>query len=271
MGKDYNSFSFIRRFRRKQTTVRVVLFLLILLMINLFYKRTVHDTVGSFLISSKVQISNFCERLSSETEYFIEICKGTVENKISKLTEENIKLNWKIKQLENLRKENIRLQKILNLQEQYHDKIVIAKVSTIFVSDFARAAIINVGKKKGIREDDIVINSEGLVGRIVEVHDNWSKMFLVTDENFNVPTKIGKSEANAVVSGCNSDILNLSLVHEDIPIENGDVVFTSEYGSIFIEKIPVGVIVKDNKKLSIKPYVNFNSLKYVGVIIKHEK
>lgn len=271
MGKGGYSFSFIRRFRRKQTAVRVALFLLILLIINLFYKETIYNTVGSFLISGKVQISNFFERLSNETEYFIEICRGTAENKISELTEENVRLNWKIKQLENLRRENARLQKMLDLREQYHDEIVIAKVSTIFVSDFARAAIINVGRKKDIREDDIVINSEGLVGRIVEVHDNWSKMFLVTDENFNVPTKIGKNGANAVVSGCNSDVLKLRLVHEDIPIENGDVVLTSEYGSVFIEKIPVGVIVKDEKKLSIKPYVNFNSLKYVGVIIKHEK
>lgn len=271
MGKDGISFSFIRKFRRKQTFVRIFLFLLILLVVNSFHRKLIYDTVGNFLISIKVEISNFTERLSEETKYIVEVFQGTAENKISQLTEKNIKLTWKIDQLKNLREENLHLQEMLDLREQCCDEIVIAKVSTIFVNDFARAAVINAGRKKGIQEDDIVINKDGLVGRIIEVHDNWSKMFLVTDENFNVPTKIGEKEANAVVSGCNSDTLKLRLVHEDIPIKNGDVVVTSEYGSIFIAKIPVGIIIKDEKKLFIKPYVNFNSLKYVGVVVKHEK
>lgn len=271
MGKEGTSFSFIKKFHRKQVTVRVVLFLLLLLLINLFYSSAIYSSVGNFLISLKVQLSNFSERLSKETGYFVEVCRGTAEDKISQLTAENIRLNWKIKQLEKLQEENTALQKMLKLQEQYRNEIVIAKVSTIFVSDFARAAIINAGSKKGVRKDDIVINDEGLVGRIIELNDNWAKMFLVTDENFNVPTKIGEKGANAIVSGCNSDILKLSLVHEDIPLENGDTVVTSEYGSIFIAQIPVGTIVKNDKKMFVKPYVNFNSLKYVGVIIKHAK
>lgn len=199
------------------------------------------------------------------------VFQGTADNEIFKLKTENAKLNWKIKQLEKLRAENLELQKILNLKDQYNDDIIAAKVSAIFVNDFARAAVINVGSADGVCTDNIVINDEGLVGRVIEVHEHWSKILLVTDENFNVPTKIGKQEANAIVTGRNSNLLRLRLVHEDIPLEDGDVVTTSEYGSIFTEKIPVGVVVKKDGKTYIKPYVNFNKIKYIGIIVKNGK
>lgn len=269
--KEEVSFSFIKKFRRKQTAIRVVACLLFLFIVNLFFSQFMYDLLGNSINSVKVYSDNIFNRVVSAAEYCSMVFRGTLDDEISKLKTENAQLNWKVKRLENLRAENLELQKALKLKDQYNDSIVVAKVSTIFVNDFARAAVINVGSEKNVQIDDIVVNNEGLVGRVVEVHEDWSKMFLVTDENFNVPTKIGEQEANAIVTGHNSDILHLRLVHEDIPLNDGDVVTTSEYGSIFIEKIPIGVVVKSNGKTYIKPYVNFNKIKYVGVIVKHEK
>lgn len=269
--KEKNSFSFIKKFHRKQTAVRIAVSLFFLFVVNFFFRQTMYDTLGNSMISAKVYLDNIFTRARSAAEYFSMVFQGTVDNEISKLKIENAKLNWKIKQLENLREENLELQKILQLKDQYNDGIVVAKVATIFINDFARAAVINVGSNNGVCADNIIVNDEGLVGRVIEVHENWSKMLLMTDENFNVPTKIGEQGANAIVTGRNSDVLRLRLVHEDIPLKDRDVVTTSEYGSIFTEKIPIGVVVKKDGKTYIKPYVNFNKIKYVGVIVKNEK
>jgi rod shape-determining protein MreC len=116
--------------------------------------------------------------------------------------------------------------------------------------------------------DDVVLNTDGLVGRIVEAHDDWSKIMLITDVNSNVPVKIGEQRINARASGDNTKTLKLSMIHEDDLPENGDLVETSEYGNVFRDKIRVGKIESHGETLRIVPDVNFNFVEYVGVLTK---
>lgn len=265
-----SSFSLIKKFRRKQTTVRIALCLICLCVLNFYAKSTIPRTIGNCFIECKVYISNFFEKLSGMYHYFGLQVERTIGDEISALKVENMRLQWQIKQLEGLRTENTKLREMLDLREKSEDDIVIAKVSTVFVNDFARAGIINVGSGKGVRVDDVVINKDGLVGRIIEVHTNWSKLFFVTDENFNVPTKIGIKGANAIVTGFNPDMLRISLIHDDIHIKDGDKVCTSEYGAIFKAEIPVGTVINHGSELCVRPCVDFNALNYVAVIINHD-
>jgi rod shape-determining protein MreC len=148
--------------------------------------------------------------------------------------------------------------------------IVVAKIISFFSNDYLKAFIINVGTDHGVAVDDVVRNQSGLVGRIVEVAATWSQAILITDSNSNIPVKIGEKQINAILGGDNSNLLRMIMVHEDIAIQNGDAVVTSGFGHIFLDQIPVGTIVEKNKKIFIKPTVDFNSIKYVAVL-KNQK
>jgi rod shape-determining protein MreC len=190
-----------------------------------------------------------------------------VEDKLVNLYNENIKLQEEIKYLKNLQLENTELKKMLSLKESTGFSAVTAKVINVFSSDFTQLCLLDAGQADGISEGDAVKNSEGLVGRIIKVHDKWSQALLITDMNSNIPVKIGTSSVNAIMTGENSDKILISRVHEDIsPIKEGDLVKTSGYG--ICEDIFVGTIIKNNKKFLVKPLVDFNLLKYVIVIKK---
>jgi rod shape-determining protein MreC len=189
-----------------------------------------------------------------------------VDGVLISLRGENIRLQEEVENLKRLESENEKLRELLALKEKQNFSVVVAEVVSMFSNDFVQSCVVNVGKADGVSLNDAVKNSEGLAGRIIEVNDSWSKVLLVTDVNSSIPVKIGERQINAIATGDNSGMLFVSAVQEDAPITEGDDVKTSGYG--INEDIPVGKIVGNSKKPAIKPWVDFNSLKYVMVIKK---
>jgi len=270
-GKAKASLSFIKGFRRRRRAVRIAIGLLFLVFLNLCCGQFLYRTVGNTLISAKVKVDNFASRLSRAYTYSLSVFHDALNDDLFKLKEENFQLKLQLNQLKKINEENLRLQQVVQLKEKYLGDIIIAKVSTIFVTDFARSAIINVGIKQGVSIDDVIINNDGLVGRVIDAHKNWSKILLVTDSNFSVPAKVGEQNVNIIVGGDNAEMLKVNLIHEDIPLNNGDKVSTSEYSDIFDADISIGDIIKNDQDILIKPCVDFKSLKYVGAIKRHAK
>jgi rod shape-determining protein MreC len=194
---------------------------------------------------------------------------GDVDKILSDLRCENIRLHQLIENLRNLEQENEKLRKLMRIKDGANNSVTVAEVITIFSNSFARSAILNVGTSDDISLDNIVRNENGLVGRIIEVSDHWSRMLLITDANSNIPVRIG--EANVMAGGDNSAELQITVQDDVLPIYDGDFVETSGYGEVFVEKIPVGRVKKDGDRLSIIPFADFNQLKYVSVIQKVKK
>jgi rod shape-determining protein MreC len=192
-----------------------------------------------------------------------------VENVLLDLRNSNEQLREEIENLKHFRWENEELKKLLSLRESTQTAIKIARVVDIFSNDFTQSIVLNVGKIDGISEEDVVKNSDGLVGRITEVNNTWSRALLITDMNSGIPVKIGETPVNAIMTGGNSDNLLISTIHEDIQINDGDEVRTSGYG--ICEDIYVGKIVKIDKKNTVKSPVDFNSLKYVIIVTNTKK
>ncbi len=204
--------------------------------------------------------SNFCERVAF-------LFSDDVNNVLLNIREENQRLQSEISSLKSLEEENAELRKLLDITENNKRSVVTAKVVTIFANDFSRNCLINAGENKKVSVDDIVFNAEGLVGRIIEVGKNWSKVLLITDSGANIPVKIG--EVNAIISGDNSDKLTVAIVHEDVQLEANQPVVTSGYGEVFEEGMKVGTLIKENDKFFVRPFVNFNTLKYLNILRKH--
>lgn len=125
------------------------------------------------------------------------------------------------------------------------------------------------GKNNGIKLNNLVINTKGLVGIVTKVNENSSIVKLLNNKNTILSVKINNvygilkfKEENLIIEGINNKA----------EIKVGDKVTTSDI-SIYPEDILIGTIAEINfddyeieQIIKLKPAVDFENIKYIGII-----
>jgi rod shape-determining protein MreC len=265
---DPGSWVFFWRFNKKKARNRLVVCAFLIFLLNLDEFRIIPDSVRGLFTSINVAACKIFENVSDRIYGIWYYIFHDVNRVIYDLRIENVRIKNEIENLNHLKRENEKLRKLLSIKETPICDIIAAKIVTIFSNDYVRSCVLNVGSRDGVVIDAVLRNDDGLIGRISEVHEKWSRALFITDTNSNIPVKIGNEHVNAIVSGDNSDVLHISMKHDDIAIKDGDIVETSGFGNVFRDKIPVGKVVEKNGNFSVIPFVNFNSLEFVGILKK---
>ena len=128
------------------------------------FEIAIHWTLDSFV--------NFYEN-------YVSLWKTRFENQ--SLVDENRKLVNTILNLRELEQENIRLRNLLQFKENFKIQAVVARMIAKDVSTEFRAIRINRGKSSGIEPNMAVINSEGVVGRVLRVTDSTADVVTLLD------------------------------------------------------------------------------------------
>ena len=139
--------------------------------------------------------------------------------------------------------ENDELKKMLDLKE---NNFVCAKV----ISNKDNSIVINKGFTEGIRRGNIVINNDGLIGKVVESNSS-STIEFYSDTPVYIETKTGKS------FGILKDDVVDGIVEDNVISDNDRVYTTNYYG----DNMYIGYI-KDEKVISD---VEFKNINYVMV------
>ncbi|MEI8350292.1 MAG: rod shape-determining protein MreC [Candidatus Omnitrophota bacterium] len=120
------------------------------------------------------------------------INQETASRRIEELQKQNILLVFKVRQSQFLQQENERLKQALRLQEEKRCTLVATRVIVFDPSVWRRIAVINSGRNHGMREGLIAVDTRGfLVGKIIEVQKNYSRLMLIDDPDFSLPVLIG--------------------------------------------------------------------------------
>ena len=198
--------------------------------------------------------------------------------------EENIRLKSEINHLtiENSRYREListygRLQQLLNYKDTTEEPVLAAQVIGRDPTGWFRSVIIDKGKNSGVRENMPVVNAKGVVGQIVSVSYNYSKVLLLIDQNSSVDCIIERSRDSGIVKGVSSKVCTLDYVLKTSDVRVGDMVVSSGLDRIFPKGIHVGKVieVKDTpgelfKSIKIKPSVDFSKLEEVLVLLKED-
>lgn len=200
------------------------------------------------------------------------------ENK--KLKEENNKLKTMEITYKALRDENDRLRSLVDFKDQNSDyNYITCNIIGKAGNNFSDGYIIDRGEKDGLAKGMAVIASEGFVGQVTSTASNWATVKSLTNENIAVAAMVESTrETVGIASGYrNSDgeqlvkVYNLPLSSE---IKAGDAILTSGSGNIYPKDIKIGEVIsveEDKVKLMkiavVKPYVNFNKLEELMIII----
>jgi rod shape-determining protein MreC len=150
-----------------------------------------------------------------------------------------------------------------------------AKVISNSVNKSFNYISLNKGARHGIKPDMGIICSEGVVGVITNVSQNYSTGLSLLNKRLLIPAKIKTNNYFGSLNwdGEHYNSADLKEIPFHVPIVVGDTVETSGYSNIFPEGIMIGVISKFDRvsgtnfyNIKVELTTNFKTLKYVEVV-----
>lgn len=188
------------------------------------------------------------------------------ENK--RLKAENNKLKSLHKQALLFIAENRDLRYLMNMAEYVDYQTVVANVFLDSSNLYANSFMINLGEKDGIKPGFAAISSEGLVGRVLEVNEDYSRVLLIDDYNASIPVRILETGVQGLIKGQNTSEY-VTLITKEIGnvVKEGQHVVTSSVQGLFDDGLPVGIVTKvKGDEIRIAPYANLNRVHKVLII-----
>ena len=240
-------------------------------------KNIIESGAGSTLNPLQSIIYKGTNKVKETLDFFLNFSDVKAENK--ELIKKNEELEDKLLTYSDLKDENERLRQILNFTEERNNyNYIECDIIGYSGGNFLDGYIVNKGKNADIQKGMIVIASQGLVGQVTNVGENWSIIQSLVNENISVSVMVESTrDATGYLKGFkDSQNRNLAKVY-DLPMESeikeGDVIMTSGVGMIYPKEIKIGEVisveedkVKVMKTAVVKPYVDFNKLEELFIV-----
>ncbi len=136
---------------------------------------------------------------------------------------------------------------------------------------------LDVGRAAGIERNMAVVTDRGLVGRISEVGETWSRVLLLIDPQSTVNALTQSTRAGGAVQGQPDGTLIMRAIPQGDTVSVGDTVFTSGLGGNFPRQLLIGQIIEVERKdyelyqtAVVQPTVDFAHLEAVLIITDFE-
>lgn len=136
------------------------------------------------------------------------------------------------------------------------------------------------GKKDGIKTDLGVITSNGIIGIVEEITENYTRVLSILNSNSAINVRLKKSNhyGTLVWNGDNPNVVQLTYVPKIANVQKGDTVITGGKSFIFPEGVPVGIVqdfqLGENESyyhIDIQLFNDMTNIGYVYVIENKKK
>ena len=275
--------SFFKKYKNRMIVTVVAIILIVIIGITSGDRASltkIERRIGNVF----VPVERFFYKISRKISGFFTSIKD-----IGNLREENEKLKIQINELEekNRNYENLigkseSLKREAELLKTTEYKLISAQVTGREPGNWFERFTIDKGINDGVKKGDTVVQAvetgnkiiqEGVVGRVIEVGDNWSKVISIVDENSKIAFTIIRTQDGGVISGTMDGKLSGYLFDTKADIMKGDKLFTSGLGGKYVKDLYIGeitdVVKKDEdlmKTIYIEPAIDFKKLYKVFII-----
>ena len=164
---------------------------------------------------------------------------------------ESISKEYLIK-LNLLKKDNLRLRRILSLQESSNDYNISAAVISRKIGSWWRQIILNKGSRDGVEIGNIVIGPGGLLGIVKNTSVFTSSVTLITSPESKLGVWVDRIQINGLLVGLGDDYPSLILYSKDADIKVGDFVSSSPASTLLPPNIPIGIVQSIDETLKSK-------------------
>ncbi len=195
--------------------------------------------------------------------------------------QENIELNKQLgealeikNRYTELELENIRLKKFVNFTSLAHTYTA-ARIIARDPSPWFQTVMIDKGLEDGLRKGSPAMVSEGIVGQVIEVSKNFSRILLITDRNSSVDALIQNSRVRGIVKGNNEDNCSFVYTLRKDEVKEGETIVSSGLDQVFPKGLMIGRVLKVTKDqthlfqdITIETSVDFEKIEEVLVLKK---
>lgn len=186
--------------------------------------------------------------------------------------------------LASLRAQNELLTELLEVHSSFEYETVAAEVISKRITDQERAISLDRGTEVGIEVDDAVIGPGGaLIGQVVEVGSNFSRVLLISDTRIRVAGLVESSRAVGLLSGQLGQPLEMVNIPAEVTVSVGESVVTAgiELADGIRSPYPKGLLIGLIAGVSrspdqlfqtalVAPVADLDRLEYVLVITNYE-
>ena len=263
------------------TILIAVALALVIVLVSSFLHLGNSSSMGRFFIgivtSIQEPISNASSGIANGFRNLLSFRSISQENEqlkdeIAELKQELIHHQFTAQELEELRQ----LSQVLNYDSvQNSHSYVTGDVIAMDSSNWFNIFIINVGTDHGVSKDAMVINGDGLVGRVYEAGNDWAKVISIIDETNNVSFQVFRDSSESylgVLTGDGTGGLRGYMLDTEASVIDGDTVVTSGIGiypaGIVIGRISEVVVNADSllKEVILETAVDFKNVQKVMVL-----
>ena len=233
--------------------------------------RAVFEPIGGFFWNIGSGVSNFFGGLFR---------LGSVIDENNRLKEEVEALTAEVAQLTGLESENARLFELLNLKKSVKGKTVAGKVVYRDAGNWLGTLVIDKGTDNGVQVGMAVINSMGIVGRVVTTSGSTASVLLANDPRNAIGAVTVRSRDFAIAEGVGdgTGVLKLKPLGDAPDLLPGDLVISSGLGGVYPAGHIIGEIVDVDegaygiaKSAYVRSSVDFNRIEEVLVLLESQK
>jgi rod shape-determining protein MreC len=201
---------------------------------------------------------------------------GDSGDKIAALQKENADLRRQLREGELTGTRAAELQKLRLLSGRAGFTVMPATVTGLGPSiGFEWTVTVDAGRRDGVRPDQTVIDSDGLVGRVKDVGETSSVVVLAVDPGSAVGVRVVGGNALGVAAGNGLGPLAYTPLDPATRVKVGDRLVTGPYGgSTYVAGLPVGQVTAvagdpgaPAREATVTAYVSFARLDLVGIVL----
>ncbi|MDI6783969.1 MAG: rod shape-determining protein MreC [bacterium] len=239
--------SFLRR--HLNTVILLILILLILLLIfwqpkfrQLAFFDHAYRTLESAIAPLNKLVTNSVQTIQQEFDYLSRMKQ--LHRELNYAKKEKAILHQQISWYTSDRQALTRLRKLLELREKLPYQTVSAEVIATSPSNYYFTITIDKGSSQGLKRNMVVLSTDGVIGRVLQVAAQSSKVLLISDQRSAVGAVIDRTRARGIIDGIGKGAGKLTLEQTDTDVKIGDTLVTSGLGGVFPKDLVLGTISK---------------------------
>ncbi len=202
-----------------------------------------------------------------------------LKRELQQIKTENLLLKAKQQQMANLELQVERLESLLGTTGKVaSQQVQIATVIYYSNTPLSQFVTLNKGSLDQVSKQQTVIDSQGIMGQIIDVTPTTSRVLLLTDPDHQIPVRIQRTGQRGILQGTGHDRAQLNFIPVNSEIKVGDILESSGLGGIFPAGYPVAIITQidtqgDNPyfKVSAVPVAQLNQSHRVLIISQQQE
>ena len=161
----------------------------------------------------------------------------------SRLKAERLLTHARLQRYSALEAENARLRGMLEARTRVTDEVRVAGIMSVSANPFHHVLVIDKGKNDGVYDGQAMVDSNGVVGQVIETGLFSAQAVLISDPDHALPVEINRNGLRTIAVGTGEfDRLDLPFLPNNADVSEGDLLVTSGLGGAFPAGYPVAIV-----------------------------